>query len=45
MSHKTPSTLTSDVFCSWKTVIGSCELTGANVFAAKTSEGIFEIGL
>lgn len=45
MSQKTPSTVSSDVFCSWKTVIGSCELRGANVFSVKTSEGIFEVGL
>lgn len=45
MSHKIPSTVSSDPFCSWKTVRGSSELTGANVFSVKTSEGIFEVGL
>lgn len=45
MSHKTPSTVSSDFFCSWKIRMGSCELTGGNVFSVKTSKGIFEVRL
>lgn len=45
MSHKTPWTVSSDFFCSWKIWMDSCELTGENVFSVKTSKGIFEVRL
>lgn len=45
MSHKTPSTVSSDFFCSRKIWMSSCELTDGNVFTVRTSKGIFEVQL